>query len=187
MKDFILKFILILRKGLYFFYSNNTPFSGSYICHQPVVLRGEGDLIFGSKVTFGVLNSPHLHASYAYIEARSKESKISFGNNVNINNAFSVVAETKITINDDVLIGYNCNISDSNFHDLAFDKRGKTDPDPQEVTIEKNVFIGNNVTILKGVIIGENSVVATGSIVTKSCPKNVVIAGCPAKIIRHLI
>lgn len=186
-KSFILNFILSLRKSLFFFYSNNSPFEGSYISHQPVVLRGQGELRFGSNVTFGVLNSPHLHSSYTYIEARPKNAIITFGNNVNINNAFSVVSETRITIKDDVLIGYNCNISDSNFHDLNIDKRHETDPEPQEVIIENNVFIGNNVTILKGVTIGKNSVVATGSIVTKSCPENVVIGGCPAKIIRHLI
>jgi len=45
------------------------------------------------------------------------------------------------------------------------------------------VFIGNNVTVLKGVTIGENSIVATGAIVTKSFPKDVIIGGCPAKII----
>ena len=91
-----------------------------------------------------------------------------------------------VNIKDNVLIGYYCTIIDSNFHDLKYNNRNETDPDPQEVIIEENVFIGNNVTILKGVVIGKNSVVAAGSIVTKCFPANVVIGGNPAKIIKAL-
>ena len=111
---------------------------------------------------------------------RSKKSSIIFGNDISINNAFSAVAECSIVIKDKVLIGYNCSISDSNFHDLRKDNRQQTDPNPAEVIIETNVFIGNNVTILKGVTIGANSVVSAGAIVTKSFPSNVIIGGCPA-------
>ena len=46
--------------------------------------------------------------------------------------------------------------------------------------------IGMNATILKGVTIGENSVVAAGSVVTKSVPANVIVAGNPAVIIKNL-
>lgn len=185
--SFVLSFLLRLRKGIYFFYSNNAPKSGNCKSYQPVVMRGKGQIHFGKKVIFGILNSPHLHSSYIYIEARSPQATISFGNNVNINNGFSVISEKNIVIKDNVLIGYNCTITDSNFHDLNVDKRNEKDPEPKEVIIENNVFIGNNVSILKGVKLGENTVVGTGSIVTKSFPKNVVIAGCPAKLIRNLV
>ncbi len=180
-------FIMTVRKIIFFFHSDNAPKIGSYNSFQPVVLRGKGQIHFGKNVSFGIINSPFRHNTYAYIEARNKNATIIFGDNIHINNSFSVVSEKKITINDDVLIGYNCQISDSNFHDLDIGKRKQTDPDPKEVIIESNVFIGNNVTILKGVTIGRNSVIATGSIVTKSCPENVVIGGCPAEIIRSLV
>lgn len=186
-RGLILNFTLILKKSLYFFYSDNAPKSGRFKSYQPVVLRGKGQIHFGKNVNFGVINSPHLHSTYAYLEARPKTATITFGNNIHINNGFSVVSENKITIKDNVLIGYNCNITDSNFHDLEIYKRSETDPEPKEVVIDNNVFIGNNVTILKGVRIGENSVIATGSIVTKSFPENVVIGGNPAKVVRELL
>lgn len=41
-----------------------------------------------------------------------------------------------------------------------------------------------NSVILPGVKLGDNVTVGAGSIVTKSFPDNVIIAGNPAKIIR---
>lgn len=52
-----------------------------------------------------------------------------------------------------------------------------------KVIIQDWVYIGTNAQILPGVTIGENSLVAAGSIVTKSVPPNVVVAGNPARII----
>lgn len=55
-----------------------------------------------------------------------------------------------------------------------------------KITIGNNVFIGIDSILLPGVSLGNNTVVAAGSIVTKSFPDNVVIAGSPAKIIKTL-
>ncbi|MFT4698681.1 MAG: acetyltransferase-like isoleucine patch superfamily enzyme [Flavobacteriaceae bacterium] len=186
MKRLIIKFFLFCRKVKYSFFSNNKNIKGTLTSYQPVVLRGEGAINFGDNVNVGVINSPLFYNSYAYIEARTLNSKIFFGNNIHISNGFSMISEKAITIKDNALIGFNCHIIDSAFHNLEITKRKETDPNPREVIIEKNVFIGNNVTILKGVTIGENSVVANGSMVIKSCPGNVVIAGSPAKIIKNL-
>lgn len=56
----------------------------------------------------------------------------------------------------------------------------------KSVIIGKKCWLGNGVTILPGVELGDNVAVGANSVVTKSFPSNVVIAGCPAKIIRHL-
>ncbi|WP_396278352.1 acyltransferase [Glutamicibacter creatinolyticus] len=54
------------------------------------------------------------------------------------------------------------------------------------INIEDGSWIGSNVTILGGVTVGEGSVVGAGSLVTKDVPKNSVVAGVPAKIIREI-
>lgn len=166
--------------------SNNKSVIGKFTENQPVVLKGKGKIVFGKDVNFGVVNSPLFYNSYAYIEARNKDSVVTFGNNIKINNSISLVAEKSITVEDDVLIGYNCSIMDSDFHDLSPLQRSSGKHIASSVTICKNVFIGNNVTILKGVTIGENSVVAASSTVTKTFPSNVIIAGNPANIVREL-
>lgn len=52
--------------------------------------------------------------------------------------------------------------------------------------IKNHVFIGTSATILPNVTIGENSIVAAGSVVIKDVPDNVMVAGAPAEIKKHL-
>lgn len=60
--------------------------------------------------------------------------------------------------------------------DPSFDAFGK-------VVIGDYVCIGTNALILPGVTIGDHVLVAAGTVVTKSIPSGVVVAGNPAKII----
>lgn len=52
-----------------------------------------------------------------------------------------------------------------------------------KIRIGDNCFIGARAMIMPNVEIGENTIVGANSVVTKSFPANVVIAGNPAKII----
>lgn len=52
--------------------------------------------------------------------------------------------------------------------------------------IEDNVSIGTSATIMGGITIGENAVIGAGSVVVKSVPKNAVVVGNPARILRYL-
>ena len=54
----------------------------------------------------------------------------------------------------------------------------------QKIIIEENVWIGANAIILGGIKIGAGSIVAAGAMVNKDVPKNTVVGGIPAKIIK---
>ena len=54
------------------------------------------------------------------------------------------------------------------------------------VKIGDNVWIGGRSVINPGVTIGNNVVVASGSVVVKDIPDNVLVGGCPAKIIKKI-
>ena len=52
------------------------------------------------------------------------------------------------------------------------------------VIIEDGVLVGANAVVIEGVHIGKNSVVAAGAVVVEDVPEGVVVAGCPARIIK---
>lgn len=54
------------------------------------------------------------------------------------------------------------------------------------VIIGDNTYVGTGAIILPGVTIHKMSVVAAGAVVTKNVPSYSVVAGIPAKVVKHL-
>jgi maltose O-acetyltransferase len=175
-----------LRIKKYEMMSDCERVTGKPIKYHPLLLKGKGIISFGKNVQIGVIASPNFYSHYTYLEAREECSEIIIGDNVAINNAFSIECSSKVVVENDVLIGVNCSFIDNDGHDLAIEKRNIGSPKTDPIHIHQNVFLGSNVTILKGVTIGKNSIIGNGSVVTKNIPENVVAAGNPAKFIRNL-
>jgi len=175
-----------LRIKKYEILSDCKRVSGKPIKYHPLLLKGKGKISFGRNVQIGVVASPYFYSHYTYLEAREEWSEIIIGDNVAINNAFSIACFSKVIVENDVLIGVNCSIIDNDGHSLLIEKRTTGKPKEAAVHICQNVFVGSNVSILKGVSIGKNSVIGSGSVVTKNIPENVIAAGNPAKVIRNL-
>jgi len=53
------------------------------------------------------------------------------------------------------------------------------------ITIGSDVWVGARAIILDGISIGDGAVVAAGSVVTKDIPPYAIVAGVPAKIVKH--
>ena len=166
----------------------NGNISGSPIIMQPLQIVGKGKINFEKNVQIGYYPAPRYYDGLSYLEVRNNDAIINFGNNIAINNNLIIIcATTSVSIGDNVFIGHDVEILDSDLHALNPDLRNENGAFlSAPVTIGENVFIGNNVKILKGVTIGKNSVIAHSSIVTKSFPENVIIGGNPAKIIANI-
>ena len=91
----------------------------------------------------------------------------------------------KVTIGDNCLIAPQAGIYTA-AHPLEREVRISGLEYGSPVTIGNDVWIGGGARILPGVTLGNNVVVGAGSVVTKSFGDNVVIAGNPARVIRHL-
>lgn len=64
---------------------------------------------------------------------------------------------------------------------------GVLEPPSKEPTeLGDNVLVGANAVVLEGIKVGKNSVVAAGAVVTEDVPEGVVVAGIPAKIVKHV-
>ena len=101
----------------------------------------------------------------------------------------SVFAASKVHIGNNVLIGVNVAIYDTDFHSRDPMKRRENkieDIATKSVEIEDDVFIGANSIILKGVKIGKGAIIGAGAVVTKDVPSNVIVAGNPARFVKEV-
>ena len=114
------------------------------------------------------------------VATQSDDAKLTIGDKCSFSGV-SIWCHKEITIGNNVRVGANVTIMDSDQH--TDDPRAGRD---KPVKIEDNVWIGGGVTILKGVTIGKNSLIGAGSVVVKSIPENVIAAGNPCKVIRPL-
>ncbi|MGL5052931.1 MAG: DapH/DapD/GlmU-related protein [Cetobacterium sp.] len=108
---------------------------------------------------------------------------ISIGKNIFINSGCHFQDQGGISIGDGTLIGPKVVLATLN-HGISPEKRNNLCPKP--IIIGKCVWIGGNVTIVPGVTIGDNAIIAAGSVVTKDVPKNMMVGGVPAKIIKKI-
>ena len=108
---------------------------------------------------------------------------IKVGKNVFINACCKFQDQGGITIGNGVLIGHNVTLATLN-HDERPQYRQNIFPKP--INIGDNVWIGSNATILSGVTIGDGAIVGANALVTKDVPKNTIVAGIPAKILRQV-
>ena len=116
-------------------------------------------------------------------------AELIIGNNVGISSS-ALFCNKRIVIGNDVKVGGNVCIYDTDFHSLDFSSRRSRPQDIQqtlskEVNIGNDVFIGAHTTILKGVSIGDRSIIGACSVITKNVPHDEIWAGNPAKCIRQ--
>ncbi len=99
----------------------------------------------------------------------------------NFINGVFISANEKVTLGNNIKIGPQTMIMDSDFHSIDdHNAEGAT----SGITIEDDVWIGARCVILKGVTIGKAAVVGVGSVVTQNVPAYAIVAGVPAKLIR---
>ncbi|KAK2615792.1 hypothetical protein N8I77_002519 [Diaporthe amygdali] len=112
---------------------------------------------------------------------------VSIGKNTMIGRNCTVLDACELTIGNNVVIGPNVNFYTTT---MTTDPRRRNGArgacTGKGIVIEDDVFIGGSVTILGGVRIGRGTTVGAGSLVTKSQPSHVIVAGSPAKVRRGI-
>jgi PAS domain S-box-containing protein len=54
-----------------------------------------------------------------------------------------------------------------------------------DIVVEDDVWVGRGATILSRVHIGKGAVIGAGAVVTGDVPANTIVAGNPARVVRH--
>lgn len=117
--------------------------------------------------------------------------KCDYGFNIHVGENFYANFDCVILDVAEVRIGKNCLIAPqvgiyTAFHPLNSEERCAGTEGAKPITIGDNCWIGGRAVINPGVTLGDNVVVASGAVVTKSFGNNVLIAGCPAKVIKNI-
>lgn len=116
---------------------------------------------------------------------------ISIGNNCNIGEHTHITSINGITIGDGLLTGRYVYIGDNSHGNLSLNEASippikRKLQSKGKIKIGNNVWIGDKVTILAGVTIGDNAIIGANSVVTHNVPRNSIVAGIPAKILKTL-
>ncbi|MFC4991194.1 acyltransferase [Rubritalea tangerina] len=105
------------------------------------------------------------------------EGNVSLGDRVTVKSGVQLWEGLRIA--DEVFIGPNATFTNDMY------PRSKAYPDAfLETVIEKGASIGAGAVILPGVVIGEGAMVGAGAVVTKDVPKNSLVVGNPARVVR---
>jgi acetyltransferase-like isoleucine patch superfamily enzyme len=114
------------------------------------------------------------------------EGKIIIGNRAHIGEGTIIFSGLSINIGNDVIIGPQNVIvdSDHSYKDLGIPMNQQ----PllfREVSIEDDVWISSNCVITKGVTIHKGAVIGAGAVVKKDIPPYSIAVGVPARVIKE--
>jgi acetyltransferase-like isoleucine patch superfamily enzyme len=126
--------------------------------------------------------------------------EIEIGDNVFIGTGSTIRSAEKITIGSNVLISHNCNIIDTDSHEMDYLERAesfknmilkghskeKGNVATCQIVIEDYAWLSYNVSVLKGVKIGKGAVIGAGSVVTRDVAPFTIVAGNPARFIKNV-
>ena len=165
-----------------------SQFKSKSVVHfqAPVFLKGAKNISIGEKTYF----HPYIElCAWDHYRGQSNTAEIIIGSGCSFGRYNNITCMNKITIGDNFLAGRYVTISDNNhgnssFNEMTMPPYSRTLVSKGEITIGKNVWVGDKATILGGVTIGEGAIVAANSVVTKDVPAFSVVAGIPARVVK---
>lgn len=140
----------------------------------------KGNLVFKGFCQFG-------KDYFLYIK---KDANCEFGNMSSIAWRGRVICTNSITFGQFARLGSECQVIDTNFHDLINTKTGELYKKSNPIQIGDYNFMSNRITVMKGTVTPKNCSVASNSLCNKNYLKlgqHILIGGIPAKLIKENI
>lgn len=141
-------------------------------------IANSGTIVFKENATFA-----------KGISMRIDGGELVVGKNFATNKNCFISCSKSVKIGNDVLLGWNVNVRDSDGHNIYTNVvRDRIINEDKAVEIGDNVWIASHTDILKGVEIPSGCIIGYRSCLTRSISENnCIVAGYPAKIVRKNI
>ena len=147
-----------------------------------LVALGRGRLTLGNNVSVGAHSQVVISTSFGDIGEH-----ITIGDNVGFGEFAYIGGAGGVSIGAETIIGQYFSVHPENhIFEASGEAIRKQGVSRKGITIGRNCWIGSKVTVVDGASIGDNCVVAAGAVVTGSFPKNKMIGGVPAKVLRNI-
>lgn len=111
----------------------------------------------------------------------------SIGDGTEIEEAKMIITDGKIEMGQDCLLSTSVILRNHDKHHIFDKATGKRLNYAGNMKIGNHVWLCHGVTLLGSAAIGDNSIVGTMAVTSSSFPKEVIIAGNPAKVIREQV
>jgi acetyltransferase-like isoleucine patch superfamily enzyme len=162
---------------------------GSIIAFPPGDTFGQEHISIGDRsIIAGHVTMSAGMAPGRPLAAGAVSPVLRIGNRTLIGRGNHLVAHRSLVIGDDVITGPNVYVTDQN-HTYADPEVpiGQQYPSEDPVEVGSGSWIGAGAVILPGTSLGRNTVVAAGAVVRGHFPDHAVLAGVPAKVVRHYV
>lgn len=148
--------------------------TGAYISPR-AVLQEHSRIAIGQRTLIG-----------RHVELVPQGGSITIGSDCSLNNHVVLYGAGGITVRDGCRIATGVVVIAFNhgYDDLTLPIRHQPIT-ARGVVVEEDVWIGARAILLDGVTVGPGSVIGAGSVVTRDVPANAVVAGSPARVLRH--
>ncbi|WP_235737266.1 acyltransferase [Nocardioides alcanivorans] len=159
--------------------------ASSCIGFPQATVLGERSIHIGTETLIG--RHVTLTVGYGVGDTNVPERGLVIGDRCVIGARCTLTAHESIELGDDVWFGQDVFVSDAShgYQDPAV-PIGQQLGMHQPVAIGSGSWIGHGAMVLPGTVIGRNVVVGAGSVVRGEIPDHAVVAGIPARVVRHL-
>lgn len=144
--------------------------------NERALIQLEGDLVCGNNVRLGC----------GVILRIEPNAKLILHDNVRIGSKCRIIAYDSISIGENTGISWECQLLDSNMHDIVEMESGRKITSSSPIIIGANNWIGTRCSIMKGTRTPDFTTVGSSSFCNKNyqIPPYSIIAGSPAKLVK---
>lgn len=140
----------------------------------------------GGRGNVATIGKTHILGSKVQIDFFGSEANVGISSGTTfVNISIEIGDHGSVTIGEDCMFSHGIVIGQTDQHPIFEVATGKRLNYGKPISIGNHVWVGRDVKLLGGFTIGDGSIVGAGSTTSSRFPKNVLIVGSPAHVLRE--